>query len=338
MKKTLTCAAFVLFGALALSAAPADVTYTEGDASIKVKTGKVQDAQIGDSMNTGDTLRTGKDGLAELDQKGVSIKIAKNTVFTLMEREQGGNTSSVLSVTLGSIKFRYDKLTGQEPLVRTNSMVAGVRGTEFSVFSGDDGSTLIAVDSGQVTVESEGKSVDLAATEGVEVPLGKPPSDKFTVQRDQVDYSKWNEDKLNVMLADPLGAMTSIETAMASYISDVEQYSKLFDEYKQKLNEERQKRIAIANEKGADEASKYESDVVFPLMVQTSNLSLNLRYSSLAALSLRRYVSGRLYLNLKSRYITRPDDAVWIEFLARFSGMLSKFEQSIAPHLVPVDI
>ena len=86
MKKTLTCAAFVLLGALAISAAPADVTYTEGDASIKLKTGKVQDAQIGDSMNTGDTLRTGRDGLAELDQKGVSIKIAKNTVFALMER------------------------------------------------------------------------------------------------------------------------------------------------------------------------------------------------------------------------------------------------------------
>ena len=42
-----------------------------------------------------------------------------------------------------------------------------------------------------MTVESEGKSVDLAAAEGVEVPLGKPPGEKFTAQRDQVDYSKW---------------------------------------------------------------------------------------------------------------------------------------------------
>ena len=215
MRKTLAAAAFLLVGALAVSAAPADVTYTEGDASLKLKNGKTQDAQIGDVMNTGDTLRTGRDGLAELDQKGVTIKIARQTVFTLMEREQGGQTRPVLSVALGSIKFHYDKLTGQEPQVRTNGMVAGARGTEFDVFAGADGSTLIAVDSGAVTVESEGKSVDLAANEGVEVPLGQPPGDKFTVQRDQIDYSKWNDGKLSAMLADPLAAMTSIETAMA---------------------------------------------------------------------------------------------------------------------------
>ena len=129
----------------------------------------------------------------ELDQKGVTIKIAHNTVFTLMEKAQGNQSTSVLSVALGSIKFRYDKLTGTEPQVRTNGAVAGVRGTEFTVFSGADGSTLFAVDSGQVTVEAAGQSVDLAASEGVEVPLGKPPGDKFTVQRDQVNYSTWND-------------------------------------------------------------------------------------------------------------------------------------------------
>ena len=205
MKKPITCAALLLLGAFALSAAPADVTYTEGDATIHTKAGTTQDAQIGDVMNTGDTLRTGADGQSELDQKGVTIKISPKTVFTLMEREQGGKTSSVLSVALGSIKFRYDKLTGSEPLVRTNGAVAGVRGTEFSVYSGADGSTLIAVDSGLVNVESGGKSVDLGPKEGVEVPLGKPPGDKFAIPDKPMDYSTWNNGKLDAMLADPVG-------------------------------------------------------------------------------------------------------------------------------------
>ncbi len=338
MKKTLTCAAFVLLGALALSAAPADVTYTEGDASIKLKTGKAQDAQIGDTLNTGDTLRTGKDGLAELDQKGVSIKIARNTVFTLMEREQGGNTSSVLSVTLGSIKFRYNKLTGQEPLVRTNSMVAGVRGTEFSVFSGDDGSTLIAVDSGKVTVESEGKSVDLVATEGVEVPLGKPPADKFTVPKELMDYSKWNGDKLAGMLADPLAAMTSIDGSLAEYEKNVSDYNASYLEYRARLDQERQKRLQISKEQGADAAAKYQEGVITPLSLQTGHLFLNVRYFSLAALSMRRFVAGRLYLSLKARYIANTDDPTWTEFLSRFDSFLSSFEQSISPQLVAADI
>ena len=338
MTKAIACATFLLFGALALSAIPADVTYTEGDASIRLKSGKTQDAQIGDVMNTGDTLRTGADGQAELNQKGVTVKIAPKTVFTLMEREQGGKTSSVLSVALGSIKFRYDKLTGSEPMVRTNGAVAGVRGTEFSVFSGADGSTLIAVDSGQVTVESEGKSVDLAAKEGVEVPLGKPPGDKFTVPDKLVDYSKWNEGKLDAMLADPLAAMTGIENTLLEYIKNVSDYNATFLEYTARLDKARQKRAQIFKDKGIDDASMYDQKVLGPLMVQTGHLFLNVRYYSLAALSMRRFVAGRLYLFMKTRSIAHPDGLQWTVFLSRFNDMLSSFEQSIVPQLVTTDI
>jgi hypothetical protein len=328
----------LLAAAAALQAAPAQVTYAEGDATIRSKSGKQQDVAIGDAMNTGDTLKTGADGLAELDQKGVTVKISKNTVFTLMERSKGGETGTVLSVALGSIKFRYDKLTGKEPMVRTNGVAAGVRGTEFSVFSGADGSTLIAVDSGQVTVESEGSSVDLAASEGVEVPLGKPPGDKFTVQRDQIDYSKWNGDKLAAMLADPLAAMTNIETAMAGYVKSVEEYDAAFNEYSAKLAEERRKRVKVGEEQGKDAALKYEDEVVTPLVNQTVALGLNLRYSTLAALSLRRFVGGRLYLFMKSQYISRPDDAAWTGFLSRYQDLLAGFEQSIVPFMAEADI
>jgi hypothetical protein len=338
MKKTAAILLGLALGAVALWAAPADITYTEGDTSIRLKSGKSQDAQIGDRLNTGDTLRTGADGLAELNQAGVTIKVANSTVFTLMEKPSGGKSTGVLSVALGSIKFRYDKLTGTEPQVRTNGMVAGVRGTEFSVFAGADGSTLITVDSGQVTVESQGASVDLAASEGVEVPLGKPPGDKFTVQRNQVDYSTWNDQKLAAMLADPEAALGSMEAAMASYVKDVTQYDADFKTYSQKLTDERANRVKITNDQGADAGKKYDNDVVFPLINQTVALSLNLRYSTLAALSLRRFVSGRLYVMLKTRYITEPQSDAWTSFVSRYNELLQSFEASIAPHLVEADL
>jgi hypothetical protein len=329
---------FLFLAALIASAAPADVTYIEGDASIRTRAGAQSDAQIGDKLQTGDTLRTGKDGQAELDQKGVVIKIAHGTVFTLMEKPQGTQTGSVLSVALGSIKFRYDKITGTEPSVRTNGASAGVRGTEFSVFAGADGSTLIAVDSGLVTVESNGKSVDVAANQGVEVPLGKEPGDPFTVQRDQIDYAKWNADKVTAMMADPEAALTSIETAMSGYIKDVQTYADLFAASSAKLKEERAARVKVADEQGSEAGQKYESDVVFPLMNQTVAVGLNLRYSTLAALSLRRFVAGRLYVSLKAQFITRMNDPVWTEFTSRYADFLSSFEVSVAPHLVEADI
>ena len=71
-------------------------------------------------------------------QKGVLIQDRQEYCLTFMEREQGGNTSSVLSVTLGSISSAMTSSRGRSRLyVRTAWLPA--QGTEFSVFSGGDG-------------------------------------------------------------------------------------------------------------------------------------------------------------------------------------------------------
>ena len=339
MKAALLVSSFLLAACL-LQALPTEITYTEGDASVRLKTGRSHDAAIGDVLNTGDSLKTGGDGQAELDQKGVTLKISPNTVFTLLERYQSGSTSSdsVISVALGSVKLHYDKLTGKEPLVRTGGATAGARGTDFSVFAGADGSSLIVVDSGEVTVQAAGGSVDLSPNEGVEVPLGQPPGQKITVHSDQVDYRTWNDGKLASMLADPAAAMGTIETAMAGYIASVKDYAAQFEESNQKLLTEQQKRRDIFSKQGQDAATKYQNDVVNPLALNTGYLFLNVRYYSLAALSLRRYVGGRLYVFLKSRYITNLADPVWTGFLDRYHAVLGSFEESIVPHLVEGDI
>jgi hypothetical protein len=338
-KRTSTIAAALFcLGAGTLFAVPADLTYVEGDTVMKLKSGKQQDAQIGDTMNTGDTLRTGADGQAEISQSGVTIKVAAGTVFTLMERATAGKTTGVLSVALGSVKYRYDKLTGSEPQVRTNGAVAGVRGTEFTVFSGADGSTLITVDSGAVTVESEGQSVDLAPNEGVEVPLGRPPGQKLDVQRLKVDYDTWNADKLSGMLADPMAALAGIQTVMDGYAADVTKYAADFKDASTLLATERANRVKVTDDQGADAGQKYETDVVTPILQQAVALGLDLRYSTLAALSLRRFVAGRLFVLMKARSLAEPSADAWTSFLARYQQILVDFETSIAPHLVEADI
>lgn len=338
MKRAIGLAVFLMAGAMIASAVPVDITYSEGDTTLKLKSGKQQDAQIGDVMNTGDTLKTGKDGQAELNQKGVIIKISHGTVFTLMEKSQAGQTSTVMSVALGSIKFKYDKMSGSEPQVRTNGAVAGVRGTEFTVFSGADGSSLFTVDSGRVTVESEGKVVDLVADEGVEVPLGQPPGEKIQIQSNQIDYSKWNDDKLTAMLVDPVAALANMGIAMDGYVKAVEENSAGLDESSKRLASEREKRRQIGELEGKDAAAKYEADVITPLAVTTGYYFLNLRYNALAALSLRRFVVGRLYLFLKTRSMTSPESGPWNEYATKYNELLKKFELSITPHLVDNDI
>jgi hypothetical protein len=331
-------AALFLGGAAALAAIPSDIIYAEGDASVKIGGGRFAEAQVGDALNTGDTVRTGSDGVVELDQRGVTVKVSPGTVFTLMERSTGGTNRGVLSVTLGSLKMKYDKLTGQEPLLHTVSCSAGVRGTELTVFAGADGSALIAVDSGSVEVEAGGATVALDAGEGVEVKPGRPPGSKFIVQRNQIDYRTWNEDKLKGMLSDPVGAVASLKAQLDMYAENVGSFYADYQEYSARLAQERRKAADMLKEKTREEVKKYQDEVVLPLSGQTGDLFLNVRYNALAALSMRLYVAGRLYVMLKAKYVMTPDDPAYVEFLSRYWEFLDDFERNIAPRLGDADI
>ena len=338
MKKLILTVSLLVLVLFCGFAVPNDVIYSEGDATVKLQEGYVEDVYIGDVYDTGDTITTGYDGFVELDQEGLVLKINPDTVFTLQEKEEKGETTGVFSLALGSIKFRYDRITGKEPMIQTSSCVAGVRGTEFSVFAGADGSALIVVDYGLVEVESEGKAVQLTTDEGVEVQPGEPPGEKFVVQRDQIDYKTWNDDKIETMLADPILAMERLQDRMDYYIQEVEEYFAQYEEYKQQLTVKRDQLRQITEEKGKEAAKEFNIAQVLPLVAKANNLYLNVRYYSLAALSLRRYVGGRLYLFVKSRSITSIGDATFDSFSQTFDGWLSRFESGIVPHLNELDI
>ena len=317
---------------------PNDVIYSEGDATVKFQEGYVEDVYIGDVYDTGDTVTTGYDGFVELDQQGLVLKINPDTVFTLQEKEEKGEKTGVFSLALGSIKFRYDRITGREPMIQTPSCVAGVRGTEFSVFAGADGSALIVVDSGLVEVESEGKAVQLTTDEGVEVQPGEPPGEKFALKRDQIDYKTWNNEKIDRMLTDPAVAVQGIIERLRFYIENASEYYGLYEEYINKLKTERQAMADVGKKEGEEAAKKYDADVVALIRDNTRASFLNYRYYSLAALSLRRYVAGRLYALLKAKYIVNLNETVYQEFMKRYVDVLNAFELSIVPYLVEADI
>lgn len=337
MKTPLLTVGLVLAAAAWGFGVPSDVVYSDGEASVRYKSGRSADVAIGEVLDTGDTVTTGFDGFVELDQAGVKVKINPETVFTLQEKEQAGAKTGVLGLVLGSIKFRFDKLTGKEPLVQTGACVAGVRGTEFTVFAGADGSSLIVVDSGLVEVEASGAAVALGADEGVEVRPGEAPGQKFKVQRDQVDYRSWNDQKIAAMLADPEQAIERVATRLEFYTDSVTQWYTQFEAYNARLKDERAKAREIAAKQGAEAARKHQDEVVLPLAGQTMNLGLNVRYYALAALSLRRYVAGRMYVTLKARAMVGPPGTLGA-FYGVYGGILDRFEKLVVPHLVEADL
>ncbi len=68
---------------------------------MRLAAGKTEKVAFGKSYTTGDSIRTGKGGMVELAQSGLTIRVGPSTVFTLLEKEVDGKPKGVLAVTLG---------------------------------------------------------------------------------------------------------------------------------------------------------------------------------------------------------------------------------------------
>ncbi len=336
MKRTLSIS-ILLLAAAGLFAVPAKVVDTDGQATVRLASGKTENVALGRSYNTGDSIRTGKNGMVELSQAGLTIRVGPSTVFTLLEKELDGKPKGVLAVTLGSVKMKYDRLTGAEPLVQSAGCVAGVRGTELTVWAGSDGATRFIVDSGLVSVEAYGKSVDLGPDEAVEVMNGQPPGDKFIVQRGLIDHAKWDQGRIEALLADPIAGVEGLRDRLAYYADSAAAFRADYATFKARLDAERLQVKAVEKEKGLEAAQAYEREKVATLITPTQNLFLNARYFLLAGFSMRRFVGSRMYVLLKNTHLDDPGDPAWVGFLGHYQGFLEQYESQIAKYLVDAD-
>ena len=329
----------VLSFASALFAEEAVVVYIDGWVDIKDKSGSLVEAWEGDPLYTGESIITDEASFAELEKGNneAIIKIAPETVFTLGEIDDAGEKRTVLSTALGSVSYKFNKTVGREPYISTPSIVAGVRGTEFTVFAGVDGSTLVAVESGQVDVRAEGETVELYPDEGVEVMTGEKPGDKFEVIRGKIDYSTWNDDRFASFLADPETGARRVQKQLITYAEEIDAILPEYEAVSEKVDENRQTYREL-RDKDEEEATAYYAEQVEPHVLLAGSLYRNLRHYSLSALSLRRYVLGRLYMEMKSRYITDLDNPVFLGFLTIYEQSLKLFEDTITPLLVEADI
>lgn len=338
-----TAAAIVLGIALVggrAFAQSADVTYVQGSVDLQPTGQPRGPAMIGDAMNPGDSIITGQDGLAQLQKASLAdITVSPGTVFTLRQVDEGGTTRDVLSVSLGSLAFKFNQLGGKEPLIATASATAGIRGTQLKVYAGADGSSLFVVEKGKVVVSgASGTPVDLTANQGVEVNPGGPPGQKIKVLHGQVDYSTWNAGKLQKLLSDPAAAAGNVQKQMQSYIAQID---KLWPEYQKAYKEltiQREKLVEVRKKDGTKAGTDYYLKNVLPVEKDARGLFLNVRYYTLSALSLRRYVLGVMYVRLTSMYIVRQSNPTYQSFLRIYRDVIASYEKSVVPHLVAADI
>jgi len=146
------------------------VSFCSGDTWIKRAKVKVwQKVELNMPVYYGDTVRTRENGVVEISlvDKGSfkiqpNTQIALNTIISPVERRNS------FLLFFGRLWIKIHKYTlrlkGYE--IQTPTVIAGVRGTELGIGSYEDGTTLVHVKSGEVTVDNEADRKTLSSNEG----------------------------------------------------------------------------------------------------------------------------------------------------------------------------
>lgn len=315
----------------------AGVVYLEGWPSLR-SGGASRDLDFGLLVRPGDSVLTGRRDYVELDQGGNSIRINSDTVFTLREIERDGRRETVMTNTVGSVAYRFQTLAGRRQEVGTATAVAGVRGTEFTVYAASDGSSLFAVDTGLVAVESAGVEVEVAAGQAVEVRAGEAPGDVYEWLGRELDFSDWNRQQMDAFLADPVAGARRVQERLRYFGNEAATLYAMWEDQVTRLEDARSDLTRIREEEGQDAFEKHRTDVINPLSRTATVLIFNTRYNALSALSLRRFVVPRMYTAMKTNYWQNLSDPVYREFFSVYEEILQEFEQVVVPRLVPADI
>jgi hypothetical protein len=330
----------VFFPAASSWAQEATAVYVEGDTSRRDSGGVLRRLDFGDALGAGDSVITKRNGRAELELPNrSSINVRPDTVFTIGEADlAGGAKQSVLATAVGSVAFKLNKFTASPPLIRSNTMVAGVRGTEFEVFAGRDGSSLVLVGEGQVELTAQGETVSLGANEAVEVRAGQAPGQKYALLGGSLDFSAWNAAKMDDFLKDPVAGVRRVERQLAYFRDEMQKLEPVYE--KDRLEAE-----GLVKELDAFRAAgdTENADKVWKILFGELNerqlaVYLNIRYYALSYLSMRRFVLGGLYVEMKSRYFLRQDDPVFKGFFDVYNQIVHDYENTIAHRLNDADI
>jgi len=138
-----------------------------------------------------DTIRTRKHSVVEIDlvdQGSFKIhpgsQIALNTIVSPVERKNS------FLLFFGRVWMKISKYASRlrRYEIQTPTAIAGVRGTELGVASYDDGTTLIQVNQGQVTVDNEVDRKTLSSNEGAALSL-----DKRTIKTERDFQPDWEQ-------------------------------------------------------------------------------------------------------------------------------------------------
>jgi hypothetical protein len=157
-------AIIVLFTSFCFADAVGVITYAEGDVVVIRDEDELENIDIDTAVENYDLIKTGADGLVEIDIKTtlgqtMSIAVTSDTAFSIEIDRYESAEATAFELLTGGLCFKVGSLMDNEAVeVQTESANMGVRGTEFEVNTELTGDMLVTCEEGEVVcTDDEGE-------------------------------------------------------------------------------------------------------------------------------------------------------------------------------------
>lgn len=321
---------FVPFGLFSI-----EVDWISGNVTYSHLKSEWQDLRVGMDLGTGDIIKTGMNSETTLLDDGIEIHIIENTTFTISERFENDEKKSSFMLFLGRMKFKLARASKKEPEIQTQTVNLAIRGTEFEVGSGYDGSTLVLLSDGVVAVRGKTSELVLEKGEGTEVPFGEEPTEKFKLVTRIINWDEWFAFSKEAVKGNELMLLGKFLERFNEIDSQINNYEKIRAEAREKKEEYVLIRDELRKEGKHEEANEYAREANKHNKIEFHSL-ISIRSFALSSLGLydlaEEIYSGvekptkelkdtfenvkQIYENIENKYIV-PGDREMLEEKAR---------------------
>jgi hypothetical protein len=152
----------------------------------------------GDRLHAGEMVRTAEVSEVQIRMADGSIlRVRPRSLIKMNDRGLTDGAGSSVALFLGRLWCQVTALAkGRSFHVESPTVVAGVRGTRYELGAFDDGTSLVAVEEGEVQVEAAGKETPVAAGQAMEVEYDTPAPRPFYFEASPRDWESWGEERM----------------------------------------------------------------------------------------------------------------------------------------------
>jgi hypothetical protein len=276
-----------------------EVDYVKGDVSFNRLQGGWKAVKPGQELGPGDVIRTGAASEVSLIDEGMVINVMEKSTFTVAEKYTNDEKKESFMLFLGRVKFKLARSGKGEPEVSTQTVNLAVRGTDFEVGSGYDGSTIVLLSEGAVAVAgaalgpSRGAASELLLEEGegTEIPFGGEPTTKFKVMTRVIDWDGWFTFSKEAIKGNETDLLARILVRFEGIRDEIKGYEETKSSSLREKDEQIRRRDEMQKQGKKEEAAEFSR-----LAAQKSKIAfhstVNIRFLALSSIGLFDLAAG----------------------------------------------